>query len=152
MFSSEEIGSGEPKIDIWSDFFCSGCLGCTIPQLSKSVRTTRVQSGASGRRSRQADIEEAEIGGFDAVWSCSEAFLGSQRIPMTPGTIQCTMIHSGKGQGTSKVHLDRLQKAQENMREASAWFPTVHCALLMSIFSMMFLVLMISSWSWLLGH
>ena len=126
MFSSEEIGSGEPKIDIWSDFFCSGCLGCTIPHLSKSVRTTRVQSGASGRRSRQADIEEAEIGGFDAVWSCSEAFLGSQRIPMTPGTIQCTMIHSGKGQGTSKVHLDRLQKAQENMREASAWFPTVH--------------------------
>ena len=47
---------------------------------------------------------------------------------MTPGTIQCTMIHSGKGQGTSKVHLDRLQKAQENMREASAWFPTVQCS------------------------
>ena len=46
---------------------------------------------------------------------------------MTPVTIQCTMIHSGKGQGTSKVHLDRLQKAQENMREASAWFPSVQC-------------------------
>ena len=132
MFSSEKIGSWESKMDIWSDFFCLGCLVCTIPHLSKSVRTTRLQSGASGRPRRQADIEEAEIGGFDAVWSCSEAFLCSQRIPMTPGTIQCTMIHSGKGQGTSKVHLDRLQKAQENMREASAWFPTVqwhrnHC-------------------------
>ena len=52
---------------------------------------------------------------------------------MTPGTIQCTMIHSGKGQGTSKVHLDRLQKAQENMREASAWFPTVHCLLVQGV-------------------
>ena len=117
-------------MDIWSDFFCLGCLVCTIPHLSKSVRTTRLQSGASGRPRRQADIEEAEIGGFDAVWSCSEAFLGSQRIPMTPVTIQCTMIHSGKGQGTSKVHLDRLQKAQENMREASAWFPTVQWLIL----------------------
>ena len=114
-------------MDIWSDFFCSGCLVCTIPHLSKSVRTTRNQPGASGRRSRQADIEGPKIGGFEAVRSCSEAFLGSQRSPMTPVTIQCTMIHSGKGQGTSKVHLDRLQKPQENMREASAWFPLVHC-------------------------
>ena len=116
-------------MDIWSDFFCLGCLVCTIPHLSKSVRTTRLQSGASGRPRRQADIEEAEIGGFDAVWSCSEAFLGSQRIPMTPVTMQWAMIYLGKGQGTSKVHLDRLQKPQENMREASAWFPSVQCAL-----------------------
>ena len=119
-------------MDIWSDFFCLGCLVCTIPQLLKSVRTTRVKSGASGGRSRQADIEGLEIGGFDAVRSCSEAFLGSQRSPMTSVTIQCTMIHSGKGQGTSKVHLDRLQKPQEIMREASAQVPSVHCAILLS--------------------
>ena len=119
-------------MDIWSDFSCSGCLVCTIPHLSKSVRTTRNQPGASGRCSRQADIEGPKIGGFEAVRSCSEAFLGSQRSPMTPVTIQCTMIHSGNGQGTSKIHLDRLQKAQENMREASAWFPLVHCSLQIS--------------------
>ena len=66
-------------------------------------------------------------------WRCLKLLRGVswlsnlQRIPMTPETIQCTLIQSGKGQGTSKVHLDRLQKPQENMQEASAWVPSVQC-------------------------
>ena len=116
---SKDTLSGTPDGYI-ECFFCSGCFVCTITRLLKSVRITTVQSGDWGCQGRHADIEEPEINGFEAVWSSSEAFLGSQRCTMTALTMHCTMTHLGKGQGMSGVHLDSLQKPEEKMQERSA--------------------------------